>query len=387
MKGDVLITDGDQRAALAIVRSLGAAGYRCTVAAPRPRSLAGVSRYAYREVVVGDATGAPGAYADAVEALVTDGDFDLVIPVTEPSLLALLPLRERLPAAIPFPDVDTFRAICDKGRVLEAARELGIRTPRQQEIRSPHGGQALRLELPVVLKPARSVYSAPDGTLGKTSVAWARSAEAVGAALESYPPAAFPVLAQEVIAGPGIGVFVLVHDGRLLASFAHRRIREKPPSGGVSVVRQSEPMDPELLDRSLALLSRFGWSGVAMVEYKVDERTGEAVLMEVNGRFWGSLQLAIDAGVDFPRILADAALGRPVEPVTGYRMVRTRWFWGDTDHLLAVWRDSNGSGSGKLSTLLAWVRAFAPGVRTEVFRWTDIRPFLRETRQWWRQVL
>lgn len=46
-------------------------------------------------------------------------------------------------------------------------------------------------------------------------------------------------------------------------------------------------MDEALYERTINLLDAFGWSGVAMVEYKVDERSGEPVLMEINGRFWG----------------------------------------------------------------------------------------------------
>ena len=82
------------------------------------------------------------------------------------------------------------------------------------------------------------------------------------------------------------------------AVFAHRRLREKPPSGGVSVYRESVAPDPSLVARAAALLAGLGWRGVAMVEMKTDARTGTPYLMEVNGRFWGSLQLAVDAGVD-----------------------------------------------------------------------------------------
>src|SRR5678815_1154177 len=100
--------------------------------------------------------------------------------------------------------------------------------------------------------------------------------------------------------------------------FAHRRIREKPPSGGVSVLSESVAADPETVRKSLALLSALDWNGTAMVEYKQDRVTGQRYLMEINGRFWGSLQLAIDAGVDFPALLVAAALGEHPAPVTQY---------------------------------------------------------------------
>ncbi len=386
MKPAVLVTDGEQRAALATVRSLGRAGYRCLVGSTSGRSLAGASRYAAREAMVPDPGATPTAHSDAIRDLVVEEGVELVIPISEPSILSLLPERDRIPAAIPFPSLATFQAICDKGRVLREAVEVGIGVPGQVELRSADEGRELELDFPLVLKPGRSVYTAPDGTRAKVGVRWARSRAELRAALEAYPAAAYPLLVQEAIEGPGVGVFVLLHEDRLLARFSHRRLREKPPSGGVSVLRQSEPMDTALLDRSLALLERFGWSGVAMVEYKVDRRTGEAHLMEINGRLWGSLQLAIDAGVDFPRLLADVSFGVPVEPVDDYQFTRSRWFWGDVDHLLAVWRDERARSSEKARSLGGWLRSFGPGSRCEVFRWTDPRPFARETLNWLQDV-
>jgi predicted ATP-grasp superfamily ATP-dependent carboligase len=332
---DILVTDGEQRAALAIVRSLGHASHRCVVCSSSGRTLAGSSRYADREVQVPDPASHPVEYAAAIQSLVQAESVDVVIPVSEASLLSVLPARDLIDAAIPFPDIGTFRAICDKKHVLATAHALGIRVPRQWEILSPSHPRKGNVEAPLVLKPTRSVYTAPDGSRGKVGVRWVRDTADMDAALQAYPAAAYPLLAQETILGPGVGVFVLVHEGQCVARYSHLRIREKPPSGGVSVVRQSEPMDEPLLGRSLGLLAELGWSGVAMVEYKRDAATAEPILMEINGRFWGSLQLAIDAGVDFPRLLVDAALGREVKPVQGYGFVRSRWFWGDVDHLIA----------------------------------------------------
>jgi hypothetical protein len=112
------------------------------------------------------------------------------------------------------------------------------------------------------------------------------------------PPSAYPLILQQRIVGPGTGIFLLLWDGRVRAVFAHRRLREKPPAGGVSVYRESIVADPALVERSRRLLARLHWQGVAMVEFKIDAFTGTPYLMEINGRFWGSLQLAIDAGID-----------------------------------------------------------------------------------------
>jgi predicted ATP-grasp superfamily ATP-dependent carboligase len=129
--------------------------------------------------------------------------------------------------------------------------------------------------------------------------------------LDGVGEGTFPVLVQERVEGEGVGVFVLVWDGVLQAVVGHRRIREKPPSGGVSVMRESTTVEPVLLERSLGLLRDLGWeNGVAMVEYKVDPKSGQTWLMEINGRFWGSLQMAVDAGVDFPPSFFSALVER-----------------------------------------------------------------------------
>jgi predicted ATP-grasp superfamily ATP-dependent carboligase len=382
----ILITDGEQRSALAIVRSLGRAGHRCLVGSGTGRSLAGRSRQARLELQLPDPAASPAEFGAAVRSTVERQNVDVIIPVSEPALLAVLAIRRTIPAAVPFPDIETFQAICDKKRVLATARELGIRVPRQQVIDAPSHASAINAPGPLVLKPARSVYTAPDGTRQKVGVRWAKATADLDTSLRLYPPAAFPILVQERIVGPGIGVFVLLHAGECLARFSHLRIREKPPAGGVSVLCQSEPMDEDLLEHTLALLHRFGWSGVAMVEYKRDVSTGEAVLMEINGRFWGSLQLSIEAGVDFPRLLVDTALGKRITPVHTYGFARTRWFWGDVDNLIARWREPEATWRGRARALGGWLRAFGPGGGGEVFRWGDPLPFLYETRLWLRDV-
>jgi predicted ATP-grasp superfamily ATP-dependent carboligase len=198
------------------------------------------------------------------------------------------------------------------------------------------------------------------------------------------------LLLQQRIVGPGVGVFVLLASGELLGAFGHRRILEKPPSGGVSACSESVPLAPALLEQSVALLRRLGWEGAAMVEYKLDRATGTPYLMEVNGRLWGSLQLAIDAGVDFPRLLVENALGNPVTVVRDWRVgVRCRWRLGEVDHLLARVRHSARELSlpedaPSLGRALghAVLPAWRPGRRGEVFRWTDPRPGIHEFRNW-----
>jgi predicted ATP-grasp superfamily ATP-dependent carboligase len=389
----VIITDGEQRAALAVVRSLGAGGYRCIVTSSSRGSIAGGSRFASRTVIVPDALERPTEFADAIVALVAAERAAVVLPIAEQSLLAILPVRDRLcPAIVPFPDLAVFQALTDKERLLEEASKLGIVIPAQKVVRDVDELASIDLSglnYPLVLKPARSVGERA-GVRAKFSVAYASCASELERKMRALSPAAFPVLLQQRVSGAGMGIFLLLWDGDLRAQFAHRRLSEKPPSGGVSVYCESVAIDENLRDRSRALLERYGWRGVAMVEYKRDSATGQPYLMEVNARFWGSLQLAIDSGVDFPRILVACAMGHPPKKMPSYRLsVRSRWWWGQIDHLVGRFRawattdslppDTRGRGRACADLVLG---LFRRADYEEVLRWTDPVPFWNETVRW-----
>jgi predicted ATP-grasp superfamily ATP-dependent carboligase len=388
----ILVTDGDERAALAVVRSLGRAGHEVYVTSTSGRSIAGASRWCAGEFQTADPLALPELFLEEVSEVSRDTSARVVIPVTEASLLVTLPQREAFePAILPFPEAKTFLAISDKSAVLGRARDLGIPQPSLAQVSSATEPWGLEtrpdVEQTLVLKPARSVVEHREGR-AKTSVVYADDEADAAAKLRSMDPSGFPVLLQRRIRGPGVGVFLLIWDGEVLASFAHRRLREKPPSGGVSVLRESIEAPPDLLESSIALLRSFGWQGVAMVEYKQEASSGEYYLMEVNGRFWGSLQLAIDAGVDFPRLLVSAAMGAPPSAVSEYRPgVRTRWLLGDIDHLVAHVREkargpSQGRAAGILQAIRAFLLAFLPPVRQEVLRLSDPLPAYRECVGW-----
>jgi len=157
----------------------------------------------------------------------------------------------------------------------------------------------------------------------------------------------------------------------------------------VSVLRESAPLDPNAVAHAEKLLTSLNWHGVAMVEFKRDNRDGSLRLMEINARFWGSLQLAIDAGVDFPRLLVEIAQGRHPALAGHYRIgVRSRWFWGDLDALLQILLRSRTSLNlpeshpGRLKSLWDFIQFWDRNTREEIFRMDDPRPFLLESRRW-----
>ncbi len=378
----ILITDGNERAALAAARSLVGVGHAVCVVAPTRVSLAGVSLGVRPRRLTTDPLTDPAGYAAELGRIARQEGSGVLLPMTDPSVEAVLEHREALPAmvALPFPDLTTYRAASDKAHVLTLARACGFGVPETQIVATPRDVARAVPDaafFPAVVKPHRSVIPV-GGMRRKLGVTPVADAAACRRALTALPPSAFPVLVQRRVSGVGEGFFALRWSGRTVAMFAHRRLREKPPAGGVSVYRESIPLDEGLASPGLRLLERLGWNGVAMIECKREQVTGRHVVMEVNGRFWGSLQLAIDAGVDFPSLLARCAAGETVPACHDYRVgVRSRWWWGDVDHLYLRFREGSG-----LRALLDFLRVSPGRDRGEVWRWRDPAPFVVETLQW-----
>jgi predicted ATP-grasp superfamily ATP-dependent carboligase len=386
----ILITDSDNRSALAATRSLGRAGYTVFTAGEAHPSLASVSKYSSGFAPYFSPNSSPERFVRDVAAIIERNRIDVLLPMTEITTLLLTQHRELLPANVrlPFPEAATVAAVADKSQVLAQAERIGVPIPRTLVIESVQDARAKasQIEYPAVFKPARSRnWNGKQWVSAGTG--YAADADTLFARLDQLNPAVFPVLIQERIVGPGMGVFVCCDGDDVLATFAHRRVREKPPSGGVSVLCESALVDPTAKQHAIALLKSMGWRGVAMVEFKQNSADGSLRLMEINGRFWGSLQLAIDAGVDFPALAVDVALGRRRAPLETYRVgTRSRWWWGDVDAMLALLFRSRSqlnlpdSHPGRWRTLLSFLRPW--GARYELERSDDLKPAVLAAKRW-----
>ncbi|MCD6419934.1 MAG: ATP-grasp domain-containing protein [Synergistetes bacterium] len=133
---------------------------------------------------------------------------------------------------------------------------------------------------------------------------------------------------QEKVDGIGYGVSLLFNKGELRAKFTHRRIQEKISTGGTSTLRES--FENSLLeDYAYQILKYLNWNGVAMVEFKYNEKRRQGWFIEINPRFWGSLALSYIAGVDFPYLVYKILKDGDIEPVLDYRKgVKVKWIAG-----------------------------------------------------------
>ncbi len=351
-------------------------------------TLAGSSKYCKETFTYPSPYEYPEEFLRVVSNESNQRNINVIFPMTEISAYLVLKHRDLFKdIAIPFGAFEAFDVLSDKWRVFELAQMLGVPAPRTHFAKN--GAEISdfmsQLESPVVIKPYRSRILL-DRRWVATSVQYMRTLSELEATIRGTEYLRrCPFLVQEYIQGEGRGIFALYDQGKPVVVFAHKRLREKPPSGGVSVLSESIEVDSGLRESAIKILDYAKWHGVAMVEFKVSS-DGRPYLIEVNPRFWGSLQLAIDAGIDFPYLLYQLAMGERLEAVNGYKIgMRSRWLLGDLDHLYLRFKNHTGQD---LKTVSKWqavtqfLNFFEGGIRFEVNRWNDLKPFLFELKQY-----
>ena len=398
MPAKVFVTDGEQRPALAIVRSLARQGMTVVVGSDRTVSLASCSRACSQRVTYPSPLTTPEAFTRWLREFVARERIEVVLPVTDVTTYLVSSNAVALSSvtALSVPRFEAFDFLSDKGRLAGWATQCGVRVPRTECLERADELHAVidRVTYPAVVKPVRSRWLTPHGwRSGGVHYACSRN-QLLKLYRQCTDLSAQPSLIQERICGPGVGLFVLFDRGRRIAEFAHRRLREHPPSGGVSVLRESVAVDAALREYADRLLGPLGWHGVAMLEFKRDAASGDPYLIEVNGRFWGSLQLAVDAGVDFPTLSVQLALGQAPAVAPSYREgVRSRWLLGDVDQLLLRLRRSPGelqlpeTAPGRARAVWQFLQFCGRNLHYEIESMNDPGPGLYELREYVRALV
>ncbi len=334
--GSVLVTDGHLRSGLAVVRSLGRRGINVTSGARTRFATAHYSKYTDQTFVYPSAERSPIAFRDSLLSYLDDNEqIDAVIPVGHYTTRCVSEYKDDFEeyTTVPVPEYEIFQQAWNKAQTFRAAARLDIPRPETTFPASVTAAisAADTLGYPVVVKPR-------SGS-GSRGLHFAETEEELHEAYTSIEATDEPPILQEMIPqhGEGLGTgFLFNTEGESKAEFAYRRLREYPPDGGPSTLRES--IDGDTIRRyGRQLLEHLDWPGIAMVEFKRDPRDGVPKLMEINPRFWGSLHLPLHAGVDFPWLLWQYSQAIPIKEQGGYRTgVRCRYLYpGDLLYLLA----------------------------------------------------
>lgn len=350
--------------AIGVIRSLGRAGFAVHAISSQSSALGLRSRYATRGVV---APPCGPFYVAWVRDYVRANQIRAIVP-SESFLLSLTPQDQDLRALVPFEagDEALTRLALSKYDLLQHLMSRG----------APHLPPTLLVDLPVLPSAARlealglPLYVKTDGchsldeSRGRT-VRAETSAEAIEL-LRSLTRRFRHAIVQGHVPGRGVGASFLVTDKGLLAEFMHLRLHEVPFTGGVSSLRKSFRHEAILRD-AREKLAATGWRGVAMMEYRWDPDTGQFWFVEMNARFWGSLHLALYAGVDFPRLLLDAWRGQPASPQAAYEQATCVHLPLEVQHVWSKLKSTHLSMGDKLGSLLqlCWL-ALNPAIKKDL---------------------
>jgi predicted ATP-grasp superfamily ATP-dependent carboligase len=334
---DILILDGSHKHSLTTARSLARAGLRVALGEsvgqyrPHHEPPGFHSRYCARALVLPDYMTQPGEYVAAVLAFVREHRVRVVLPVGDANITLLAPRRgqfTKLGCMLAVASDAALEIANDKIRTLEVASKLDIAYPKSVQVTGVEDLRAAEAQFgyPFVLKPTVSWTGASANRAVPLEVI--NEAEATEA-LTRFLGTGCEVLAQQLATGRREGVSLFIVNGELVAYCGCAALRTTPPLGGVSAMRESIPVPPELLDAAVSLATAIGVEGPSEVEFRRDA-SGRPLLMEINARLAGTLENAIHSGVDFPLMIWQWGIGQTIEPVKSYRTgVRTRWLAGD----------------------------------------------------------
>jgi predicted ATP-grasp superfamily ATP-dependent carboligase len=310
-----LVTASDSPKALSVIRSLGRAGIPVTAAAERLTSLGASSKYCTGAFTYPSPHRSPEGFIRELSAFIRSHPHDVLIPVHSEDTCLIAKYRESLRnhITIPIHSYEIIREVNDKMRLMQAARDLAITCPETWIVHdiTDLDTIAAKAVFPLVIKVRNSS--------GSAGVDYASSPEQLRATFSAMVKKfrlenrELPII-QEYVRGEGYGVSMLFNNGELRAQCTHRRLREYPVSGGSSTLRESVH-HPAMERIARELLGHYQWHGLAMVEFKLRESDKKPVLMEINPRMWGSINLSILAGVDFPLLLYTMAVEGDVKPV------------------------------------------------------------------------
>lgn len=384
--GKVLVLGDGMRAPLTVIRSLGRYGLEVHLAWCDPESPITRSRYLARHHAISEFAPSAPAWRDEFDSLCRRERFDLVIPCTDSAvmLLQLFFRASDLAPSIYLLSDRAFRVTFDKLETLTFVDPLAIRTPPWRPVRSEADLRAAARDygFPLVLKPISSF--ALEKSPARRGVTIVFSEDDLATARLNRPEGE-PVIAQAFFAGRGVGVEVLAQDGTILVALQHERVHEAPLGGDSSYRRTTAP-DPELLAAARAIVAELRYTGVLMVEFKRNAATADWVFIETNGRFWGSLPLAVAAGADFPKYLYQMLVeGRTTFP-QAYRL----GLYGRNHVLDAVWFRKNWSADRRdpklcttplLQTALELRHLFLLNEANDAFVADDPAPAMVELRE------
>jgi predicted ATP-grasp superfamily ATP-dependent carboligase len=315
----ILLAGNSEVGVLAAVRGLRAAGYAPWLAIDEAGFFTARSRKLAGTVVVPDPRLDGEGFTREVAAAAARLSVAAVLPGAEPYLFAMAGHEiDFAGIALGVPSFARLERATDKTLLPELAAHVGLHVPSTRIVHADTDNMGT-FDFPVVVKPPRTCILNADGTVsnvGYHPAVHCDSTEQVMEALSKLPRG--EGLIQPYIPGQLVGVAGVSWEGELVGALHQASIRTWPRlCGGSSYAVTIQP-NAELELGVGRLLKEIGWSGIFHVQF-VRDRRDKHYLIDLNPRIYGSLALAVGAGLNLPGIWVDLLLGRRPD-VAHYRV-------------------------------------------------------------------
>ncbi len=298
--GAVII--GGYANAVSALRGLAREGVRTAVVLTADHDIAQHSRYAHEAHRVHYLNRRPDGLLELLDAQRWRWRNWALLPTNDYAVAAIAQHRDHLSRTyrVTVPDREVAGRVLDKAITYQFARSVGVDVPTSYGPASRVTAARLDLVFPLVVKPLQSARFWE--VFGKKLLVVRDRAELMQA-VDRVEESGMDAEVLDLVPGGDTQVcnYTVYLDrwGNPAAEFALRKLRKAPRFFGVG--RAATPANlPQLRERTIELLRRIGWRGIASVEYKLDPRDGRHRLMEINGRCFLVHGLPTRCGVNYP---------------------------------------------------------------------------------------
>jgi predicted ATP-grasp superfamily ATP-dependent carboligase len=363
MKHDII--PGGDIVALAVARSLGRENIKTIVLSEKNNHpIQFYSRYCHYPIVS----------EDSIKFFSRFSKNDLVMPIMEDQIKDFAKNKNKFPCTLAFPEYRVLDMASSKNQVMKRAMELNIPCPKTlfSEDIDPcfniDDGLTDQIKYPIVIKPH-------NGSGGK-GVTFVNSRDQLEKIYNETIKKFGPVLIQEKIPNNeryAVGI-LMNFDHEIKRSCVLKEIRNYPVETGPATLVETIKR-PDLVSHAQNILESMDFYGIAELDFVNDSRDNSPKLMEINPRFWGSLQGAISAGVDFPFLLHKLFEDGDINKKTDYKLgIRTRnVIFNDFRRLYSI-INGNYPMTLKISSVIEFLKFYKDDAYF-IFDREDIKPF------------
>ncbi len=230
---------------------------------------------------------------------------DIVMPIFEKGIRRLIENQEFLDqkdCLVSLPDLETFNTTINKWELATYCTKNEIPVPKsflylpEEKLTDAFFTE---ITFPVIVKPL-------EGFGGGLGIEVFANKEDLAKYLNEA--ASQPIIIQDFIKGYDIDCSILAAEGKIVAHTIQKGFMQGDtpyaPQVGIEFLD-----NPELLKVVEKLIYSLKWNGVAHLDLRYDEENATYKIIELNPRFWGSMDASCLMGINFPYLLILSALG------------------------------------------------------------------------------